>query len=166
MGGSTDGIMSGLDTPKLEASRPGYSNGGETQRARDIRSRIDVIRDIYDEQLGTRDRTGMPGSVSNFLTGFGLNLLSQPGGSNIFQTAAKAAQTPYQQFVSARQREQDLETARDEALFGDTLDAARRIREAKIESESGGKGFQFEAEQEAISKLFEEQKELEDKLKE
>ena len=36
--------------------------------------------------------------------------------------------TPYQQFVSARQREQDLEAARDEALFGDTLDAARRIR--------------------------------------
>ena len=27
MGGSTEGIMSGLDTPKLEASRQGYSKG-------------------------------------------------------------------------------------------------------------------------------------------
>ena len=28
MGGSTEGIMSGLDTPKLEASRQGYSDAG------------------------------------------------------------------------------------------------------------------------------------------
>jgi len=163
MGGSTEGILSGLDTPKLEASRTGYQEGDLVS---DVRRMYPELKDLKDEILSRERGRGAPGSVSNFLTGFGLNLLAQPGGSNIFQTAAKAAQTPYQQFVSARQREQDLETARDEALFGDTLDAARRIREAKIESESGGKGFQFEAEQEAISKLFEEQKELEDKLKE
>ena len=98
MGGSTDGILSGLDTPKLEASRQGYSRGA------DVRQRVETIRGIYDDILPERDRRGMPGSVSNFLTGFGLNLLAQPGGSNIFQTAAKAAQTPYQQFVASRQR--------------------------------------------------------------
>ena len=27
MGGSTEGILSGLDTPKLEASRTGYQEG-------------------------------------------------------------------------------------------------------------------------------------------
>jgi len=163
MGGSTEGILSGLDTPKLEASRTGYQEGDLVSDVKDMFPRFQQLRrELIDKERGR----GAPGSVSNFLTGFGLNLLSAPGGSNIFQTAAKAAQTPYQQFVSARQREQDLETARDEALFGDTLDAARRIREAKIEGESGGKGFQFEAEQEAIGKLQDAQKELEDKLKE
>ena len=125
MGGSTEGILSGLDTPKLEASRTGYQEGDLVSDVKDMFPRFQELRrELIDKERGR----GAPGSVSNFLTGFGLNLLAQPGGSNIFQTAAKAAQTPYQQFVSARQREQDLDTARDEALFGDTLDAARRIR--------------------------------------
>ena len=154
MGGSTDGIMSGLDTPKLEASRPGYSNGGETQRARDIRSRIDVIRDIYDEQLGTRDRRGMPGSVSNFLTGFGLNLLSQPGGSNIFQTAAKAAQTPYQQFVSARQREKDEDRALTTAIIGDAIE---QESDEEIAARKG-KTYEFGAKDKLLTELQTTQK--------
>ena len=183
MGGSTEGIMSGLDTPKLEASRQGYNKGdvveyrtgdetiGQLSSAdvlgRDIEQLFPRLQGIRD-RLISRDRgRGMPGSVSNFLTGFGLNLLSQPGGSNIFQTAAKAAQTPYQQFVSARQREQDLDEARDEALFGDTLDAARRIREAQVEAEgeSGDKKV-VQIEQETVKALQKTQKDLQKKLKE
>ena len=163
MGGSTEGILSGLDTPKLEASRTGYQEGDLVSDVKDMFPRFQELRrELIDKERGR----GAPGSVSNFLTGFGLNLLSQPGGSNIFQTAAKAAQTPYQQFVSARQREQDLDTARDEALFGDTLDAARRIREAKIEGEGGGDRLNVEVEQEIVGNLQEKQKELQDKLKE
>jgi len=163
MGGSTEGILSGLDTPKLEASRTGYQEGDLVSDVREMFPRFQELRrELIDKERGR----GAPGSVSNFLTGFGLNLLAQPGGSNIFQTAAKAAQTPYQQFVSARQREQDLDTARDEALFGDTLDAARRIREAKIEGEGGGDKLNVEVEQEIIGNLQEKQKELQDKLKE
>jgi hypothetical protein len=122
----------------------------------------ELRRELIDKERGR----GAPGSISNFLTGFGLNLLAQPGGSNIFQTAAKAAQTPYQQFVSARQREQDLDAARDEALFGDTLDAARRLREAKIEGEGDRDKLNVEVEQEIVGNLQEKQKELQDKLKE
>ena len=163
MGGSTEGILSGLDTPKLEASRTGYQEGDLVSDVREMYPELQELRrELIDKERGR----GAPGSVSNFLTGFGLNLLSQPGGSNIFQTAAKAAQTPYQQFVSARQREQDLDTARDEALFGDTLDAARRIREAKIEGEGGGDRLNVEVEQEIVGNLQEKQKELQDKLKE
>ena len=182
MGGSTEGIMSGLDTPKLEASRQGYNKGdvveyrtgdetiGELSSAdvlgRDIEQLFPRLQGIRDRLISRERGRGMPGSVSNFLTGFGLNLLAQPGGSNIFQTAAKAAQTPYQQFVSARQREQDLEEARDEALFGDTVDAARRIREAQVkaEGESGDKKV-VQIEQETVKALQKTQKELEDKLK-
>ena len=163
MGGSTEGILSGLDTPKLEASRTGYQEGDLVSDVKEMFPRFQELRrELIDKERGR----GAPGSVSNFLTGFGLNLLAQPGGSNIFQTAAKAAQTPYQQFVSARQREQDLETARDEALFGDTLDAARRLREAKIEGEGSRDKLNVEVEQEIIGNLQEKQKELRDKLKE
>jgi hypothetical protein len=182
MGGSTDGIMSGLDTPSLDASRQGYQKGDVVEYrtgdetigqlsssdvlGRDVEQLFPRLQGIRD-RLISRDRgRGMPGSVSNFLTGFGLNLLSQPGGSNIFQTAAKAAQTPYQQFVSSRQKEQDLNEARDEALFGDTIDAARRIRQAQVEAEgeSGDKKV-VQIEQETVKALQKTQKELEDKLK-
>jgi hypothetical protein len=163
MGGSTEGILSGLDTPKLEASRTGYQEGDLVSDVREMFPRFQELRrELIDKERGR----GAPGSVSNFLTGFGLNLLAQPGGSNIFQTAAKAAQTPYQQFVSARQREQDLDAARDEALFGDTLDAARRLREAKIEGEGGRDKLNVEIEQEIIGNLQDKQKELQDKLEE
>ena len=163
MGGSTEGILSGLDTPKLEASRTGYQEGDLVSDVREMFPRFQELRrELIDKERGR----GAPGSVSNFLTGFGLNLLAQPGGSNIFQTAAKAAQTPYQQFVAARQREQDLDTARDEALFGDTLDAARRLREAKIEGEGDRDKLNVEVEQEIVGNLQEKQKELQDKLKE
>ena len=137
MGGSTDGILSGLDTPRLEASRQGYQDGDRVNRGADVRQRVETIRGIYDDILPQRDRRGMPGSVSNFLTGFGLNLLAQPGGSNIFQTAAKAAQTPYQQFVASRQREKDEDRALTTAIIGDAIEQesdeeiAARKREEK-----------------------------------
>ena len=132
MGGSTDGILSGLDTPSLDASRPGYSNGGKPDRAADVRKRVRTIRGIYDEILPEQDRRGMPGSISNFLTGFGLNLLAQPGGSNIFQTAAKAAQTPYQQFVSARDKEKAEERALTQAIIGDAIEQESEEERARL----------------------------------
>ena len=52
MGGSTDGILSGLDTPKLDASRQGYSRGA------DVRQRVETIRKenvnskIFNTRLG------------------------------------------------------------------------------------------------------------------
>jgi hypothetical protein len=97
MGGSTDGIMSGLDTPSLDASRQGYQKGDVVEYrtgdetigqlsssdvlGRDVEQLFPRLQGIRD-RLISRDRgRGMPGSVSNFLTGFGLNLLSQPDGS-------------------------------------------------------------------------------------
>ena len=142
MGGSTDGILSGLDTPRLEASRQGYQDGDRVNRGADVRQRVETIRGIYDDILPQRDRRGMPGSVSNFLTGFGLNLLAQPGGSNIFQTAAKAAQTPYQQFVASRQREKDEDRALTQAIIGDAIEQESDEEIARLKRER--KTYEFE----------------------
>ena len=132
MGGSTDGILSGLDTPRLEASRQGYQAGDRVNRGADVRKRVETIRGFYDDILPAQDRRGMPGSVSNFLTGVGLNLLAQPGGRNIFQTAAKAAQTPYQQFVSSRSKEQAEERALTQAIIGDAIEQESEEEQARL----------------------------------
>ena len=158
MGGSTDGIMSGLDTPKLEASRQGYSRGA------DVRKRVETIRGIYDDILPERDRRGMPGSVSNFLTGFGLNLLAQPGGSNIFQTAAKAAQTPYQQFVASRQREKDEDRALTQAIIGDAIEQESDEEIARLKREK--KTYEFEGKDKLLGDLQKTQDENLAKIRE
>ena len=150
MGGSTDGILSGLDTPTLEASRQGYSRGA------DVRKRVETIRGIYDDILPERDRRGMPGSVSNFLTGFGLNLLAQPGGSNIFQTAAKAAQTPYQQFVASRQREKDEDRALTQAIIGDAIEQESDEEIARLKREK--KTYEFQGKDKLLTDLQSTQK--------
>ena len=81
-GGSADGITSGLD----QKPRQEYSRGT-----------------MPDFQLG-----GVPG----FLTGFGLNLLSEPPRGNIFQTAAVAARDPFNQL----QKFQSAQAIRDEDI--------------------------------------------------
>ena len=129
MGGSTEGILSGLDTPKLEASRTGYQEGDLVSDVREMFPRFQELRrELIDKERGR----GAPGSVSNFLTGFGLNLLAQPGGSNIFQTAAKAAQTPYQQFVSARDKEKAEERALTQAIIGDAIEQESEEEQARL----------------------------------
>ena len=150
MGGSTDGILSGIDTPKLEASRQGYSRGA------DVRQRVETIRGIYDDILPERDRRGMPGSVSNLLTGFGLNLLAQPGGQNIFQTAAKAAQTPYQQFVASRQRERDEDRALTQAIIGDAIEQESDEEIARLKREK--KTYEFQGKDKLLTDLQTTQK--------
>mgnify|MGYP003152257458 CR=1 FL=1 len=158
MGGSTEGIMSGLDTPTLEASRQGYSRGA------DVRQRVETIRGIYDDILPERDRRGMPGSVSNLLTGFGLNLLAQPGGQNIFQTAAKAAQTPYQQFVASRQRERDEDRALTQAIIGDAIEQESDEEIARLKREK--KTYEFEGKDRLLGDLQKTQDENLAKIKE
>ena len=134
----------------MEASRQGYSRGA------DVRQRVETIRGIYDDILPERDRRGMPGSVSNFLTGFGLNLLAQPGGQNIFQTAAKAAQTPYQQFVASRQREKDEDRALTQAIIGDAIEQESDEEIARLKREK--KTYEFEGKDKLLTDLQTTQK--------
>ena len=100
-GGSADGITSGLD-------RQNYNVGGEVER----------IRALYNQFAPRTQTQAMPGSVSSFLTNFGLNLLSQTPRGNIFATAATAAKDPFQTFQAAQlKRRQDILDRRDD-IFG------------------------------------------------
>jgi len=93
IGGSAGtGITSGLDQPRKQ-----YQNGERVTQGLDP-----FVRDVK----ATYARMGaMPtqsplaaGTLPGFLTQFGLNLVSQTPGGNIFQTAGMAAQEPFKQF--------------------------------------------------------------------
>ena len=81
MGGSTEnsGIMDGM--------RSRYEPGGKVE---------EVLKQL-DEKAPAPDY-----SRSDFLTNFGLNLLSTPPQGNIFQTSAVAARDPFARFQQSR----------------------------------------------------------------
>ena len=85
-GGSTNkGITTGL-------GRQGYKNGDLAK----VQSQLQLI-----DQLAPRRGN----NLNNFLIGLGLNMVGNPPSGNIFQTAAKQAQGPFQQFQAAEAQE-------------------------------------------------------------
>jgi hypothetical protein len=128
LGGSTSGITSGLDSAKLNASkRPGYQGGNS------VEDEFKRYRGLYDKYAPPQ-RGGMPGSVSSFLTNFGLNLMSQSPTGNIFSTAATAAKNPYATFQGARSAEESEQKRLNQAILGDVLEAQTKKDVATIES--------------------------------
>ena len=104
IGGSAGtGITSGLDQPQKMANggRTGYQQGS-----------------MPNFQIG-----GLPG----FLTGFGLNLLATPPQGNIFQTAATAAQDPFNRLQA--QQTAAMKTASDRAFARELAKEEREFEE-------------------------------------
>ena len=111
MGGSSGaGITSGLDAPRQQ-----YDEGRRVQKLFEER------RKIFDQTVPDQRGGFMPGSVSSFLTNFGLNLLSQTPRGNIFATAATAAKDPFQTFQSARAQEISDRKTLDQAILSDVI---------------------------------------------
>jgi hypothetical protein len=111
MGGSSGaGITSGLDAPRQQ-----YDEAGRVQKLFEER------RKIFDQTVPDQRGGFMPGSVSSFLTNFGLNLLSQTPRGNIFATAATAAKDPFQTFQSARAQEISDRKTLDQAILSDVI---------------------------------------------
>ena len=115
-GGSADGITSGLD-------RQNYNVGGEVER----------IRALYNQFAPRTQTQAMPGSVSSFLTNFGLNLLSAPPRGGLLATAATAAKEPFNTFQNIRAQEALQDRALQQAIVGQAIesDEAKSIAEAQ-----------------------------------
>ena len=137
LGGSASGITSGLDSAKLNASRPGYNRGRVVNPGgySGVEEEFKRYRGLYDKYAPTQPG-GMPGSVSSFLTNFGLNLLSQSPTGNIFSTAGTAAKQPFQQFQGARAAEMDQQRKLNQAILGDVLEAQTKKDVARLEGKS------------------------------
>jgi len=109
MGGSTEGITSGL------APRQGYKDASLVEQLQQKKSIIDALAPRQPRQ----DR-----SMSNFLIDFGLDIASRPPSGSIFSTAASAAKEPFSRFQESK-RLQDAygmsETSEDRALIADMI---------------------------------------------
>ena len=133
MGGSSGtGITSGLDKP-----RTNYQVGGGADARRFVGNRM-MTQPMNTTKL---DATPIPTSstrerllaaigqqpnnrnLSQFLTTFGLNLLSTPPSGNIFQTAATAAKQPTEQLFAGLDAERNLQ--RQVALAAEEADIAQ-----------------------------------------
>ena len=141
----TSGILSGLDGPKLNASRTGLANGGLTMEdfKKDVLNQAEMRREIYGED-DYKASAGMPGSASSALMNFGLNLLAQPGG-NLAGALGKAGSPVLKQFQAARESERLDKRKSERDRKRDVLDRAADIFETQIEAGAEA-GAEFDAE--------------------
>lgn len=162
MGGSTGtGLTSGLNVPRQQ-----YQDGSK-----------DKVQQLFDQRKAMFDRLNpeptpfMPGSVSSFLTDFGLNLMSATPRGNIFTTAATAAKEPFRNFQTARAQERSEQKQLDQAILGDVIseefkkDQQQKLIEAgfeekRMELQNEIKELTIKGDQEALARAEELKNEL------
>ena len=153
MGGAAGtGITSGLNAPRQQ-----YDEGSR------VRKLFEERREMFNQTLPDQRSGFMPGSVSSFLTDFGLNLLSATPRGNIFATAASAAKDPFKSFQSARAQEMSDRKELDQAILGDVISEDFKSRqqqklidagfeEKKMELENEIKLLEIEGTQDALKR--------------
>jgi hypothetical protein len=155
MGGSTgEGITSGLDLPKTDASRQNFENGGD-----DLESRYNRAMDFIQSK-----QTPRRSDFNDFLINFGLDLVSRPRGGNIFQQVATSAKEPFSQFQASKATTRKSDDALSQALIGDIMEQMSEEKIAKIKNQGGQDDFMFERQQEEYGKLIQQQRKLEKEL--
>ena len=163
----TSGILSGLDGPKLNASRTGLKDGGPTFA--ELIEQQDIASKEYLGEDDYKATPGMPGSASSALMNFGLNLLAQPGG-NLAGALGKAGSPVLKQFQAARESERLDKRKAERRRKGDVLDRASDIFQTQIEADAEAAGntgpqFAFQATQETMKNLQETEKTLNAEIK-
>jgi len=153
-GGSAEGITSGLDVPKLNASRQNFENGGD-----DLESKYNRAMDFIKSK-----QTARSSDFNDFLINMGLDLVSRPKSGNIFQQVATSAQGPYQRFTERKSTARRDQDKLSQALIGDIMEQMSEEKIAEIESKGGQDDFMFEREQAEYKKLIAEQRQLEKQL--
>ena len=160
LGGSAEGITSGLDAPNINASRQDYDNGGDVNP---LEGNTQMILDAYEKFSGEPEKKEAmaPGSLSSFLTNFSLNLAGQPGG-NLMGAIGKAGSPALKQFQQARmmeRREKDQERKRD---VRDAVSTSASIYETAIKAAAEGKdkGFEFQSKQNTLMNLQDKERNI------
>ena len=130
-GGAAEGITSGLDTPRQQ-----YKQGTDPYD----RALFTTERAMKDLERFRGEKSPMlPGSGPNFLTSFGLNLLSQAPTGNIFQTVATAAKDPFETYQAAKLTERGDRAKRAEDIFSGALASEYDILAQKAKAGGGDK---------------------------
>ena len=153
-GGSAEGITSGLDVPKLNASRENFQNGNTDMESRYNRA----MNFIKSKQAPRRS------DFNDFLINMGLDLVSRPKSGNIFSQVATSAKEPFAQFQASKAATRTSDDALSQALVGDIMEQMSKEKIAEIESRGDQDDFMFERQQKAYEKLITEQRLLEKEL--
>ena len=185
MGGSTgEGITSGLDMPKTNASRQGYEPGGNVEpesRLKFPNTDISRYKNMSDQQaaseydLGSRYNRAMDfikskraprrDNINDFLISMGLDLVSRPTSGNIFADLGASAKGPFAEYRAAKSQTAGDQDKLSQALIGDIMEQMSdeeiaRIK-AKAEQGKGGKQFEYKGKYEDYKKLLDTQRNLE-----
>ena len=181
MGGSAEGITSGLDMPKTNASRSNFKNGKsaeyksplglkftemdlsrfKNQNNNDMESRYKRAMDFIESK-----RTPRTNDLNDFLISMGLDLVSRPTSGNIFADVATSAKGPFAQMQAAKASRAADQDKLSQALVGDIMEQMSdeeiaRIK-AKGEQGKGGKQFEYKGKYEDYQALLKTQRTLED----
>jgi hypothetical protein len=130
MGGAAEGITSGLDRKPLKEGTDPYDRAIQTT------DRFESDMDRYKGEQAPL----MPGGLPNFLTSFGLNLMSQTprgkGFSGLLSTAATAAKEPFQTFQAANLAERQDRQERLDDIFSTSLASEYDLEAQRIKNQN------------------------------
>jgi len=184
MGGSTgEGITSGLDMPKTNASRQGYEPGGNVMPESDSYksplglkfTEMDLSRFKNNDDMESRYNRAMKfieskraprrSNLNDLMISTGLDLISRPTSGNIFADLATSAKGPFAEYRAAKSQTAGDQDKLSQALIGDIMEQMSdeeiaRIK-AKAEQGKGGKEFEYKGKYEDYKKLLDQQRNLE-----
>jgi hypothetical protein len=155
MGGSTgEGITSGLDMPKTNASRQGYEPGGNVEpesRLKFPNTDISAYKNMSNQQaasdydFGSRfdrymkeiesRRAPRRDNINDFLISMGLDLVSRPTSGNIFADLGASAKGPFAEYRAAKSQAASDQDKLSQALVGDIMEQMGKEDIARIEGE-------------------------------
>ena len=148
MGGSAEGITSGLDLP-----RQGYkgTENASDQNVKKFDEEMNMADFLKGATIGDMRRAAESMAYSprgtnfnDFLISMGLDLASRPKSGNIFQQVATSAREPYAQFMAGKKEAAEQRYASESDLFKSMMEGQSDILASEAESGTAGKIFDKE----------------------
>ena len=135
MGGSAEGLTSGLAPRQGYAHEPGHVKQSDTSKMKvsDLGNmNIGQLRELS-KSMAYKPRGA---SMSDFLINFGLDIASRPASGSIFSTAAASAKEPFARYTEAKRSAAEQEYGSEADMFKTMMSGAFDVMASKEE----GKG--------------------------
>jgi len=130
MGGSAEGITSGLDAPAINKRGLVDGPGGYSGEENNLESRYSRAMDFIQSKKAPRRN-----NLYDFMIDYGLDLASRPKSGNIFQQLATSAREPFAQFQARKEAYRSEDDKLSSALAGDIMEQMGKEKIAKIKGE-------------------------------
>jgi len=148
MGGSAEGITSGLDMPRQGYQGTGNASDQNVKKFDEEMNMADFLKGatIGDMRRAAESMAYSPRGTNfnDFLINMGLDLASRPKSGNIFQQVATSAREPYAKFMAGKKEAAEQRYASESDLFKSMMEGQSNILAAEAESGTAGKIFNTE----------------------